>query len=113
MKGANAAARFLLEVAALASLGYWGFQASDSTPAKVALGLGAPLIGATVWGLLIAPRARRRLPDPTRLVVEPCLFASAAGALAAAGQIEVAIAFAAAVAVSVTLMFVLGQRGDI
>ena len=45
--------------------------------------LGMLVALATVWGLWVAPKARRRLPDPTRLAVEVTLFAAAFLALQA------------------------------
>jgi hypothetical protein len=37
IKGANLALRFLLELCALVSLGYWGFKTASGAIAKVAL----------------------------------------------------------------------------
>ena len=45
-----------------------------------------PLLAAVVWGALVAPKARWRVPIPTRVMIELLLFGAAAGALAVAGQ---------------------------
>lgn len=111
MRATNLAVRFLLELAALASLAWWGWRAGDSALARVLLAVGAPAIFAAVWGLLIAPKATRRLPDPARLAVEVVLFAGVAAALVAAGAVWAGLVLAGAMAVSLTLMVGWGQRG--
>jgi 1-acyl-sn-glycerol-3-phosphate acyltransferase len=72
--------------------------------AKAALGLGAPLLAAVIWGLWVAPASRRRLTDPARLVVEVLLFAAGVAALAAAGYLLVAVIFAVVVAANIILV---------
>jgi len=110
LEGANAALRFALELCALAALGYWGFRASNDTLAEWALGLGAPLAFALIWGALVAPKAPYRLQDPARLVVETAVLAAAVLALAAAGSSVLAVVFMFALAVNIGLMVLLGQR---
>ena len=56
IKGANLALRFLLELCALVALAYWGFETGSGAIAKFALGIGAPLVAAVVWGAFVAPR---------------------------------------------------------
>ncbi len=46
---ANLALRFVLELAALAALAYWGFHTGHSLLGDVALGVGAPLLAAVIW----------------------------------------------------------------
>ena len=68
---ASLALQFLLELAALAALGYWGSTSGDGTFAHVALAIAAPLLAAVVWGCRIpktsfsercaAPAARGRV----------------------------------------------------
>ncbi len=106
----NLAVRFILELCALAALGYWGFNTSDNIAVGFALGLGAPLVAGVVWGLYVAPKARNRLPDPFRLLLEIMVFAAAAAALVAANRAELAAVFAIAAAISIALMFLWGQR---
>jgi hypothetical protein len=85
------------------ALAVWGFHAGSGLAGSLALGLGAPLLAAAVWGLLVAPASRRRLADPARLVVEVLLFAAGVVALAAAGYLLVAVGFAAVVAANIIL----------
>lgn len=92
-----------VNLALLVALAVWGFHAGSGLAGDLALGLGAPLLAAVVWGLWIAPASRRRLADPARLLVEVLVFAAGVGVLAVAGFPLVAVGFAAVVAVNMTL----------
>src|SRR6058998_1645786 len=76
--------RFVLELALLAAISYFGFTFGGLV--GWVLGLGLPVIVIAIWGAFVAPRAVRRLADPARLVLELVLFALGMGALAAVGQ---------------------------
>jgi len=85
--------RFLVaELGALAALAWWGFARGGVL--AVLSGILLPLAVAAVWGAFIGPRARRRLPDPPRLVLELLVFAAATAALAAVGHAVLATAYA-------------------
>ena len=64
VKIANLALRFLLEVCALVALGYWGFKTGGSLITKLALGIGAPLLAAVLWGTFVAPAQWWRCQEP-------------------------------------------------
>jgi hypothetical protein len=84
--------RFFLELAALASLAYWGFSEFDGV-LSVVLGIGAPLAAAVVWGLFVSPKAR--YGSPVRQAVgEAVVFAAAVIALVDADQPVLAVALA-------------------
>ena len=106
---ANEGLRFLLELAALASLAYWGF-AEQGGAVQWLLGLGAPLVAATVWGTFVAPKASRPTVDPVRLLLEVAVFGAGAVALVAAGAETLAVVLAALAALHLALTFVFGQR---
>ncbi|MDP9437635.1 MAG: YrdB family protein [Actinomycetota bacterium] len=103
-KPVNLAARFLLELCALGALGYWGFAVGWNPVAKLALGLGAPLLAAAVWGLFVAPKAVVPLNMPLRLVPEALVFGSAVAALFATGHPLLAACLAVLVAVNRALV---------
>ena len=110
MAPANDVFRFLLEMAMLASLAYWGLHDRGGAEQWL-LGLGAPLLVALVWGAFMAPKAWRRSRDPVRLPLELVLFGTAVAALADAGSGTLAIVFGALVLVHLGLTFPLRQRG--
>jgi hypothetical protein len=84
MRAANEIARFVLEVAALAA---FVFTAAVSVKgwARYPLAVITLAVVVTFWGVLLAPRSRHRLSDPTRLVVELVYFSAAGVALMTAG----------------------------
>ena len=49
MRSAALGLRFLLELALLAALAFWGFTTPDGALLKILLGAGAPLLAAVVW----------------------------------------------------------------
>ena len=62
------------------------------------------------WGLFVAPKASRRLPDPPRLAVELIVWFAAVLALWFAVSWLLAVMFGLAVLISLGLMFYWGQR---
>lgn len=110
LAAANLALRFLLEVAALASLAYGGYMIfGPGVLGWIAAAVG-PLAFVAVWGTFIAPRAPSRLQDPAKAVVESLLFAGAAIALGFAGLTGLAVLLAVFVAGNIAAMFYFSQR---
>jgi Protein of unknown function (DUF2568) len=108
---ANQTLRFLLELAALAALVYWGLRTGASFLADVLLAVAAPLAFATLWGLLAAPRAPRRLRDPWRMLFEAIAFALTAGALVAADQERLGGIFLVVALLNALAVRALGEPG--
>src|SRR4029453_4188688 len=102
LRGVILTVRFLCELALLAALAYWGFTVGDGVGAW-ALGIGAPLLSAVVWGALVAPKARWPVPIPTRVAIELVLFGAAVGALVVAGQPMLALVLGIAALVTTLL----------
>jgi hypothetical protein len=92
---ANEGLAFLLEVAALAALAWWGATRGASKAAGVLLGIGAPLAAAVVWGLFASPRAKIRLPLAGVIAVKALVFGCASAATYALGLPGLATSFAA------------------
>ncbi|HEX7992798.1 MAG TPA: DUF2568 domain-containing protein [Streptosporangiaceae bacterium] len=88
--------RFLSELALFAVLVILGVNAGLGTIANVAIAVLAPVAAVVIWGIGIAPRARRRWPDPSRLCAEVALFLAAAAGLAVEGDLAWAVVFAVA-----------------
>jgi uncharacterized protein DUF2568 len=95
--------RFLVELATLAALAAAGASAGAALGWRIALAIGAAVLLGVIWGLVMAPRARRRLSDPARLIVELTLFLLAAAALGLVGDV-VAAAIYAVIAVGAALL---------
>ncbi len=77
----NLLLRFLLELGALAAVGYWGFHTGRSVLTKIILGLGAPLLVAVFWGVFVAPGADVPVSGALHLVMELGVFALATASL--------------------------------
>ena len=105
----NLLVRFLLELCALAALGYWGFVVGEGLLVKTMLGIGAPLLAAVVWGLFVAPKATVPLCLPLRLAPEVLVFGSATVTLFATEHLLLAVVLSIAAAVNRALIFAWGQ----
>ena len=84
----NLAFRFLLELAGLFALGYWGWRTGQGWQ-RWLLMLGVPLIAASLWGIFRVDndpgRAPVRVPGVLRLALELAYFTFAIWALFSAG----------------------------
>ena len=112
LKLLNLALRFGLEVAMLVSYGYWGFRTGSSPLIRWLLGMGAPLLAATIWGLWMAPRAKRRLAGAAFWVVELVLFGLAGWALYSTWLVSLSKWFVGFYLLNRILMVVWKQEGN-
>lgn len=103
----NLALRALMELGIVLALGYWGFQAGDSSGAKILLGIGAPLIGFGFWGL-VDFRNAGPFAEPLRLIQELVISGAAAWALYSAGAQAWGWTLGAASIVHHALVYLLG-----
>jgi hypothetical protein len=87
----NEALAFLIELAILAGLAWWGATVSAGVGVRVLLAVIAPVAAAVVWGLFAAPHARIRLPVLGVLAVKAAVFGVTALAVYAAGLHVLAI----------------------
>lgn len=86
----NLGIRFLLELAGLVAMGYWGWHSAEGgwrwLPA-----LGVPIVAAVVWGTFRVEndpgKAPVRVPGVVRLLLELAYFGFAAWSLYDAGAI--------------------------
>ena len=88
----NLAFRFLLEIAALFALGYWGWTQHTGIWRFVWC-IGLVVLAVVIWGTFRVPgdssssgNAPVPIPGILRLVIELALFAAATWAFIAAGQ---------------------------
>lgn len=86
--------RFLIELAALAAYGYWGWTQNDGILRWI-LTLSLIIIPAAIWGIFRVPDDPKEAPvaisGPVRFVIEFIFFTAAIGLLAAADQSRTAI----------------------
>lgn len=95
----NLAFRFLLEMAALVSVGIWGWRQSNEWLQYI-LAIGLPIMLAALWGTFAVPgdpsRSGKTLiatPGVLRLIIEVGVFAFAAWSLYDIGVIKMSLAF--------------------
>jgi hypothetical protein len=92
----NLGLRFLLELAALFAMGYWGWTQHEGF-ARVLLAIGIPLIAAALWGTFRVDNDPKKapvaVPGVARLLLEIVFFAVGVALLAAANQTTAATVF--------------------
>jgi hypothetical protein len=108
-KAINLAVRFLLELSTLAALAYVGIQVGSGLASKVALGIGAPLLAAVLWGSFGSPKAPKKATGVGRFVFEVIIFGSAVAGLALVGHSALAAIFGIAVVVNDALLYIWKQ----
>ncbi|MCN9242326.1 YrdB family protein [Streptomyces sp. RY43-2] len=109
---ANEFLAFVLELAALACLSWWGFTVGDSKALHVLLGLGTPSAAVVLWWLFAAPKARLRPPLPYVLVVKAVVLGGGAVALSQVGHPVAAVVMAVVVVVNTAVAEVSRRSGS-
>ena len=101
----NLAVRFLLELAALLSMGVWGWRHGDGWW-RLALAAGIPVTAAAVWGTFAVPDDPSRsgaapiaVPGLLRLAIEAAVFGFAVWAFNDTGFARTSWALAIVVAI--------------
>jgi hypothetical protein len=107
--GPNEALRFVLEVAAIGAMAFWGWTAFAGLE-RVVVAIGLPVVAALAWAILRFPGDPNPAPVPVRGVVRLALeftfFGTAVFLLYLAGQ----PAPAAVLAVLVVAHYVIGYQ---
>ncbi|WP_369246348.1 YrdB family protein [Streptomyces sp. R41] len=109
MKATNLGVLFLIELGALAAVGYWGFTSDVGTPWAWLLGLGAPAVLIALWALFGSQKATYKTRGAVRVGFELLWFGSGVLALVLAGAYAWAMVFAAVCAASKTLAVIWRQ----
>ena len=93
----NLAVRFLLEIFALLSMGFWGWKQSHSGW-RIVIAVGVPMSAAALWGTLAVPDDPSRsglapvaIPGALRLALELAFFGFATWALDQAGAAKLSM----------------------
>ena len=87
----NLAVRFILEIAGLVALGWWGWNQGEGI-LRFLLAFGIPILAAVLWGTFAVPddpsrsgKAPVQVPGIVRLLLELAFFVSATWSLFAVG----------------------------
>ncbi|MFE0646131.1 YrdB family protein [Streptomyces sp. NPDC058877] len=99
----NEGMAFVLELAALAALAWWGWGIPEGLLLRLSSAFVAPAAAALLWGLFASPKARVTLPLAGVLAVKALVFGAAAVALHGLGRSEWAVAFALVALLNTTL----------
>lgn len=102
-KDINKALSFALELAMLAGLCYWGFYVGRVWWTGLILGVVIPVLVMTIWGILLAPKAKRRLKPVPGSIASFVLFIVSAAALSNSGLRLAALIVALAAALNLFL----------
>lgn len=107
----NLAVRFLLELAVLGSMGYWGWTQHDGIE-RWLWAIGLPLLAAVLWGTFAVPNDPSRsgqapvpIPGIIRLLLELAIFATAVILLILSQQRTFALALAVVVLLHYALSY--------
>jgi len=100
--------RFLLEVAALGAVAWWGVRTGETAAARILLGVGAPLAVAVVWGAFVAPKAAFAVPGAVHVALQLTVLAAAVGALVAIREVTAAEVLAVTAVVNGAALYALG-----
>lgn len=109
VKDLNLGLRFLLELLALAALGFWGWRIADGPAARALFAVAFPLAAAVVWGAFVAPQASFAAPEGVKLLLQVAIFGLAAFGLARTGHPGMAAGLGTAVLANAVLMLVWHQ----
>jgi hypothetical protein len=96
LANANLALRFLLELAGIVALGWWGLHIAGGL-IGIILGIGAPVALIAVWSLFIAPKALYPQSPQFRLVAGTILLEIAALSLVTVGAPQAALVLGLAI----------------
>ena len=99
----NESLAFLLEVAAIVALAWWGFTTGGNVFLNIVLGIGTPVAAMVLWGLFAAPRARYKVALPYVLLVKAVVFGAGALAFYGVDHPAPAVVFAVIAVLNTTL----------
>jgi Na+/melibiose symporter-like transporter len=93
MRAANLGLRFLLELGALAAVGYWGWKTGDGLLGW-ALAIAAISAVIAVWALFVSPKHTVETSKPVSFAIELAVWLAAGAGLYTTGHEALGLAFA-------------------
>ena len=109
LKGINALVSFLLEIAMLVAISYFGFYGDKPIALQVLIGVVLPIMIIIFWGLFMAPNAERRFSLTVVRIVALTLFLIAALAFYEAGLSGLSVGLAVVAVINAVLAFIWKQ----
>ncbi|WP_431026865.1 YrdB family protein [Lysinibacillus sp. LZ02] len=101
----NLLLRFLLEIATLAIIGYWGLQQGNSYLTKILFCAGLLVVTISIWATFGAPNSPLELKGINRLMLEFAIFGIAAVILWTTLKPAMAVVFVIVVSVNSFLLY--------
>ncbi|MFF5994959.1 YrdB family protein [Lysinibacillus sp. KU-BSD001] len=101
----NLLLRFLLEIATLAIIGYWGLQQGNSYLTKILFCTGLLVVTISIWATFGAPKASLALEGISLLTLELVIFGIAAVILWTTLKPAMAVVFVIAVSINRVLIY--------
>lgn len=108
LQSANLVVRFGIELAALAALGWWGWNAGNSQLAKLSLAAALPVAAATLWALFASTGSSEQVSDVVHVGVQILVLGTAIIALYQMRH-SLALSFGAVTIANAALMRVWNQ----
>lgn len=88
---------FLMELAMLAGIGFWGFQQGKTNLSRYGLAILLIAVAIVIWGTCMAPTSKFRLETNPRIFTESILFLITAFMIHKTGHTTAALIFAGCV----------------
>nr|WP_308800875.1 YrdB family protein [Streptomyces polyasparticus] len=107
---ANELLAFVVELAALVLLCWWGFATGDGVLLSLLLGLGTPAVAIVLWWLCAAPKSKLQPGLAVVLVVKALVLGGGAAALYGLGHPVAAVVAGFVVVVNTTVAEVFRRR---
>ena len=105
LKTVAAILAFCVELATLWAYGSWGFHLRFGLPMRVASGVAAGSIVVGIWGVFLAPLAKRRLPVVPGAIAKFVIFSCGVVLTWAIGEVMFASVLAILAAISLALEY--------
>jgi|GEM_PF-1409428 Protein of unknown function (DUF2568). len=102
------AAFFLLELAACAVFGFWGYQLDTGFILRILVMFGVPLAIIVLWGIFLSPKASMPIFSyPARTILKLIVFLAASAALYTTGHHSLGLVFLIATIIVIGSVFIL------
>jgi hypothetical protein len=110
LKHLNLALRFVLELAALGALAYWGVRKGGALSLKFGLGAGLPVLAAVFWGSFVSPKARFGGSRGMRLSLGLIVFLLASAAWVSLGKVFVGLMYSVITVLNTVVTYAFGPQ---